>query len=145
MTNKLTKNERSINMSKVKSKDTDIEMIIRRELYSKGFRYRLHAKLPGHPDIVLSKYRAVIFVHGCFWHRHSCTKGSLPGSNVNFWKKKLNRNKKRDTKNIKLLKQKGWYVEILWECQIKNKNIFREKMKLLVSRLKTRLKQNQKS
>ncbi|MCH8568732.1 MAG: DNA mismatch endonuclease Vsr [Balneolales bacterium] len=114
---------RSFNMSKIRSKDTKPEMAVRRFLHFKGYRYRLHVKdLPGKPDIVLPKYNTVILVQGCFWHAHeNCKYFKLPSTRQDWWKKKIEKNKQRDTENIDLLKLKGWKVIVLWECDLKPK------------------------
>lgn len=113
------KQKRSAVMSKIKGKDTKPEWIIRRYLYSRGYRYRKNVKgLPGTPDIVLRKYGIVIFVHGCFWHGHKLD-GHIPHSNSDFWRKKIERNQKRDEQNKETLKKMGWKVMIIWECQLK--------------------------
>jgi DNA mismatch endonuclease (patch repair protein) len=102
---------------------TKPEMILRSALFKKGFRFRIHRKdLPGKPDIVLPKYHSVIFINGCFWHYHKgCKEGKIPTTNSEFWKEKLNRNKKKDADNIKALKQEGWNVFVIWECEIEMK------------------------
>lgn len=109
-------------MSRVTAKNTKPELTLRKYLFSKGYRYRLHRKdLPGKPDIVLPKYKTVIFVHGCFWHGHSCKKGkNLPKQNRSFWQKKIKNNTIRDKNNIYNLERIGWKVLIIWECEIKN-------------------------
>lgn len=109
-------------MSKVSSKETKPEIIVRKLLFSKGFRYRKNVKsLPGKPDIVLPKHKTIIFVHGCFWHQHAgCRKSSRPTSNVEFWNKKLDRNMVRDASNTQLLKDAGWNVVTVWECEIRD-------------------------
>ena len=119
---KISKEKRSWNMSRIRSKDTEPEKQVRSLLHQLGYRFRLHHKdLPGHPDIVLPKYRTVIFVHGCFWHRHSkCKYAYTPKSRQEFWKKKFLENIHRDKDNVQVLKQLGWRVEIIWECQTKN-------------------------
>jgi len=125
MADKLDKKARSLNMSKIKSKDTLPEILVRKKLHSLGFRFRLHKKeLPGKPDIVLPKYQTVIFINGCFWHRHeNCIEASKPKTNSDYWENKINNNIERDKKNYILLEQNGWNVVILWECEIiKNKN-----------------------
>ena len=117
-----TKEIRSMNMSHIRSKNTKPEEIVRKYLFSKGLRYRKNVrKLPGCPDIVLKKYKAVIFVNGCFWHKHDCGRFVWPSSNVEYWSKKINRNVERDTQNIALLTEQGWRVLIIWECQLKKK------------------------
>ena len=112
---------RSYNMSQIKATDTKPEMIVRRFLHANGFRYRLHVKdLPGKPDLVLPKYNSVIFVHGCFWHVHEeCDYFKLPQTNTEFWEKKLYRNKKRDENHIQKLREMGWNVIVVWECELK--------------------------
>lgn len=113
------KKKRSAVMAKIKSKDTKPEWIVRRYLFSRGYRYRKNVKgLPGTPDIVLRKYGIVIFIHGCFWHGHEVD-GTMPKTNREFWKKKIERNKQRDTKNKEALRKMGWSVMTVWECQLK--------------------------
>lgn len=116
---------RSYNMSRIKGKDTKPEMLVRRFLHANGFRYRLHVKdLPGKPDIILSKYRTVIFVHGCFWHGHEgCKYFKLPGTRTEWWREKIDRNKENDTKAVRSLRKAGWKVISIWECQLKPANI----------------------
>lgn len=111
---------RSRMMSGIKGKDTKPEMIVRRALHKAGFRYRLHVKdLPGKPDIVLPKYRTVIFVHGCFWHMHNCKYFKWPKTRAGFWKEKIEGNVKRDHVNFEKLLGQEWDVVIIWECQAK--------------------------
>ena len=112
---------RSYNMSRVKSKDTKPEMIVRKLLHNRGFRFRLHLKdLPGKPDIVLPKYKTVVFVQGCFWHQHQgCKRAAIPKSNIDFWQDKLKGNLERDLKNHASLTKSGWRVVEIWECQLK--------------------------
>lgn len=119
---KFSPDERSRVMSAVHGRDTAPELAVRRMLHSLGFRFRLHrSDLPGKPDIVLSKYRTCIFVHGCFWHQHPrCKRATRPTSNVEFWDKKLLGNIERDKKNYRALKALGWKVLIIWECKTKN-------------------------
>ena len=116
-----TPEERSYNMSHIRGKDTKPEETVRKHLFAKGFRYRKNVKkLPGCPDIVLPKYKTVIFVHGCFWHLHNgCKYAVMPKSNVDFWEKKLYGNKERDKRNRQLLEKMGWNVITVWECQLK--------------------------
>ncbi|MCI9576521.1 MAG: DNA mismatch endonuclease Vsr [Clostridiales bacterium] len=117
-----TKEIRSMNMSHIRSKNTKPEEIVRKFLFSKGLRYRKNVKkLPGCPDIVLKKYKAVVFVNGCFWHKHDCGRFVWPSSNVEYWSKKINYNVERDAQNIALLTEQGWRVLIIWECQLKKK------------------------
>jgi DNA mismatch endonuclease, patch repair protein len=104
-------------MSRVKPKDTRQEVEIRKRLFALGFRYRLYdKKLPGTPDIVLPKYKAVIFIHGCFWHAHDCALFRWPSSKKVFWKKKLEGNRERDAKHLAALKKLGWRIMVIWEC-----------------------------
>lgn len=115
--------KRSQIMSRVKSKNTAPEIKLRSILHRQGFRFRLNRKdLPGKPDIVLPKYRAVIFVHGCFWHGHDCKRGRRPQTNQIFWNEKIDKNIKRDELNVSKLKDLGWRVLIVWDCEIKKKN-----------------------
>lgn len=118
---RLTPSQRSSLMSKVRGKNTRPEEIVRSLLHRMGFRFRLHRKdLPGTPDIVLSKYRTVIFVHGCFWHRHpGCKKASMPQTNTTFWEKKLARNVERHAEVTAELTKIGWRVLVVWECELK--------------------------
>ncbi|MBR2693957.1 MAG: DNA mismatch endonuclease Vsr [Thermoguttaceae bacterium] len=123
MTDHLTKEKRSWNMSRIKSSDTKPEMQIRSFLHKQGFRFRLHRKdLPGKPDIVLPKYKTVIDVRGCFWHYHkNCKRSSLPASNTAYWKNKLEGNVLRDKKHERDLKKLGWKVIVVWECSLNNR------------------------
>lgn len=110
-------------MSHVKSKNTAPEIKLRSILHRNGFRFRINRKdLPGKPDIVLPKYKAVIFVHGCFWHGHDCKRGQRPQTNVEFWDKKINKNMERDKQDIIKLKELGWRVMVVWECDLKKTN-----------------------
>jgi len=116
--------QRSKNMAAIKSKNTKPEIKVRKVLHSMGYRFRLHSKdLPGSPDIVLPKYKTVIFVHGCFWHRHeNCKYASTPKTRQEFWNKKFNENINRDKLNQENLSSKGWKIIIVWECEIKDKD-----------------------
>lgn len=116
------KKTRSFNMSRIRSMDTKPEMTVRKFLFSKGFRYRLHdKKLPGKPDIVLPKFKTIIFVHGCFWHGHSgCKYFVIPKTRTEWWKNKIDRNKSNDKKNIKLLRQDHWKVIAIFECGLRS-------------------------
>lgn len=120
MADRLTPEHRSWNMSRIKSKNTKPEIVLRSLLHRSGFRFRLHdKKLPGRPDIVLPKYQSVIFVNGCFWHRHEhCKLSYTPKSRQNFWDKKFSDTVNRDQKKIKLLKESGWNVITVWECEL---------------------------
>jgi DNA mismatch endonuclease, patch repair protein len=112
---------RSYNMSQIKGKNTKPEMLVRKFLFSKGFRYRVHVKtLPGKPDIVLPKYKTVIFIHGCFWHGHdNCKYFVIPKTRTEWWLSKINSNKRNDAKSIALLRKEQWKIIILWECELK--------------------------
>ncbi len=116
----LSKKQRSLLMSRVSSSNTKPEWVLRGALHRIGFRYRLsNRNLPGSPDIVLPKYKTAIFVHGCFWHGHpKCKSASVPKTNHKYWKNKLSENRKRDAKNIGELKNQGWKVQIVWECEL---------------------------
>lgn len=117
------KETRSFNMSRIKGKNTKPEMLVRQFLHANGFRYRLHVKdLPGKPDIILPKYRTVIFIQGCFWHGHDqCKYYVIPKTKTDWWLSKINGNKAKDIANIKLLRQTGWRVLEIWECELKPK------------------------
>ena len=117
----LTRRERSKQMALVRSKDTAPELTVRRIVHRLGYRYRLHvASLPGCPDLVFPSRQKVIFVHGCFWHQHRCRRGRrMPSTRVDYWRKKLNRNKQRDAAHRRRLRREGWRVLTLWECQLK--------------------------
>ena len=133
MTDKLTPEKRSWNMSRIKGRDTAPELAVRKLLHAAGYRFRLHRKdLPGRPDIVLPKHKTVIFVHGCFWHSHGCKDSGTPKTNTGFWASKLADNARRDIKNQTLLTQQGWNVQVIWECEI-------HKTMELLSSLKTAL------
>lgn len=108
-------------MSGINGKDTKPELALRKALFAKGLRYRLHARnLPGRPDIVLPKWNTVIFVHGCFWHRHTgCKYATTPATRPEFWKEKFCGNVERDARNIESLKSSGWRIAVVWECEIK--------------------------
>jgi DNA mismatch endonuclease (patch repair protein) len=121
MTDVVSKAVRSRMMSSIRGRGTRPEMAVRRYLHGRGFRYRLHDRsLPGTPDLVLPRYKAVIFVHGCFWHRHAgCHLAATPASNQEFWLKKLSANAERDQRNLQKLLRDGWRVIVIWECGIR--------------------------
>lgn len=122
MTDRITSEQRSKIMSRIRSRNTRPELIVRRFLWSKGYRYRLFvSKLPGRPDIVLGRLKVAIFVNGCFWHAHSTHKVSVPASNAEYWTKKIETNKKRDFENGVKLRQMGWTVIVIWECELTKK------------------------
>lgn len=109
-------------MSGIRNKDTGIELSVRKALFAKGFRYRLNQKgLPGKPDIVLSRYEAAIFIHGCFWHGHDCVFFRLPATNRQFWQLKIEGNRSRDAHNYEALTKMGWRVAVVWECALRAK------------------------
>lgn len=120
-----TKEQRSYNMSRIKAKNTKPEMLVRKFLHANGFRYRLHDKqLPGKPDIVLPKYKTVIFVHGCFWHGHAdCKYFKMPKTRTQWWADKITRNKSNDEKATKALKKIGWKTITIWECNLKSPSL----------------------
>lgn len=119
-----SKETRSYNMSRIKSKDTKPELLVRKFLHKNGFRYRLHVKdLPGKPDIVLPKYKTIIFIHGCFWHGHEgCTKASLPKTRTEWWTDKICKNAANDQKSEVALSKSGWKIITIWQCELKNTN-----------------------
>lgn len=122
MADVVTPEVRSRMMSGIRGKDTKPEMIIRRGLHARGFRYRLHDRtLPGKPDLVFPKYRAVIFVHGCFWHGHDCHLFKWPKTRVEFWREKIEGNVRRDAKSEKAILDLGWRIYRVWECELKGK------------------------
>ncbi len=119
-----SKEVRSMNMSHIRSKNSKPEELVRKYLFSKGLRYRKNVKtLPGCPDIVLPKYKTVIFVNGCFWHKHDCPRFVWPSSNEEYWRPKIMGNVERDKRNIAELQQLGWTVLTVWECELKKKVI----------------------
>ncbi len=129
---------RSYNMSRIKSKNTKPELVVRKLLHSAGFRFRLHASnLPGKPDIVLRKYEAVVFVHGCFWHGHEkCKYFVVPATRTEWWLQKINRNKELDAINAKKLRDLGWRVVKIYECELKKDKI-EKTIRKLTDKLKT--------
>lgn len=139
MADRISPEKRSWNMSRIKGKDTSIEVKVRKYLFHEGFRYRKNVKsLPGKPDIVLPKYNTVVFVHGCFWHRHSgCRYAYMPKSRCEYWKAKFETNVKNDMNNIKLLNDAGWHVIVIWECDIKKR--FEETMGNVVMEFRNQL------
>lgn len=121
MVDRFSKEQRSSIMSKIKSQDTRIEKLVRNWLFSYGYRYRKNdRRLPGTPDIVIPKYKTVIFIHGCFWHKHEkCRYSNIPKTRTEFWMNKFNRNIERDKKKVALLEAMGWNVIVIWECELK--------------------------
>jgi DNA mismatch endonuclease (patch repair protein) len=123
MTDVLSPKQRSHCMSRIRGKDTTPERLVRKGLFALGFRYRLHQRnLPGCPDLVFSKYKAVIFVHGCFWHNHDCELFQWPKANSGFWRNKITTNRANDGRNLTRLKTAGWRILIVWECSIRGKH-----------------------
>lgn len=133
MTDTLTPSERSQRMKLVRGKNTAPEMLVRRLVHSMGFRYRLHGRdLPGRPDLVFAGLGKLIFVHGCFWHRHQssrCCLARLPKSRLDFWLPKLESNRIRDDKNERALRKLGWKILVVWECQLSDKEQLKNKLR----------------
>lgn len=125
-----TRKQRSDIMRRIRSTDTRAELVVRSLLHRAGFRFRLHNKqLPGKPDIVLPRYKTVVFVHGCFWHGHKgCKEGRRPKSNTEYWNRKLDRNLRRDAANSKLLRKLGWKRIVVWECELKNIEALKQRL-----------------
>ena len=130
VTDNLTAEHRRACMAAVKGKDTSPELVIRSLIHRLGYRYTLHdSNLPGKPDLVFPSRRKVIFVHGCFWHMHSCQHGKKsPTSNVEYWKNKRTRNRERDRRQLRTLRQRGWQTFVVWECWVKNPDRMKEKL-----------------
>lgn len=121
MAEHITKAQRSRNMARVKNKNTAPELVVRKILHRLGFRFRLHrSDLPGNPDVVLPRHRKIILVHGCFWHGHDCPRGKRPSTKQEFWNPKLDKNQQRDKANQEKLRELGWQVLVVWECQVKD-------------------------
>ena len=136
----ISEEKRSWNMSRIRGKDTKPEIIVRSMLHRMGYRFRLHRKdLPGKPDIVLPKYNTVIFVHGCFWHRHKgCKYAYKPKSRIDFWNAKFDDTAARDKRNRKQLQAKGWNVEIIWECETGNNDMLAARIRTIFDEIKTK-------
>ena len=132
----LSPEKRSWNMSRIRGKDTSIEVKVRKYLFNQGFRYRKNVKtLPGKPDIVLPKYHAVVFVHGCFWHRHpGCKDTTTPKTRTDYWKAKFEKNVRNDELHKEQLIEAGWRVFTIWECEVTKR--FEETMNLLIEQIK---------
>ena len=130
-----SKEVRSINMSHIRSTNSKPEEIVRKYLFAEGFRYRKNVKkLPGCPDIVLPKYKTVIFVNGCFWHMHDCPRFVWPSSNQDYWRPKILRNVERDNQSCKELESLGWKVITVWECELKKK-VLEETMRKIIQQI----------
>nr|WP_246371349.1 very short patch repair endonuclease [Lysobacter penaei] len=124
-------------MSRIRSRDTKPELWVRRGLHARGFRFSLQRKdLPGRPDLVLPKYGAVVFVHGCFWHAHACQKGRIPSTRGAFWQAKFEANRKRDARNNRALRSMGWRVLTLWECELAKASTRERAIDKLANRLR---------
>jgi DNA mismatch endonuclease (patch repair protein) len=122
MVDVLTPEQRRLNMSRIRGRDTKPELLLRRGLHARGLRFRLHRKdLPGCPDLIFPRFRAVVFVHGCFWHRHACPMFKVPETRREFWLKKISQNVKRDRKAVVALQHEGWRVLTVWECALRGK------------------------
>lgn len=136
MADKLTPERRSENMRRVKGRDTKPEMLVRSLTHRLGYRFRLQRKdLPGRPDLVFPSRKAVIFVHGCFWHQHKgCGRATLPQTNTAFWAAKLSKNAKRDAEQLRALKSTGWKALVVWECETKSVTKLRAKLERFLSR-----------
>lgn len=128
-----TKEQRSYNMSRIRSTNTKPEILVRKFLFANGYRFRLHSKkLVGKPDIVIHKMKTVVFVHGCFWHGHkNCKNAKTPVTNNKFWASKIKTNSERDKRNVRSLRKEGWKVVEIWECQLHPKKVERTLKKLL--------------
>lgn len=126
---KFSLSKRSEIMSNIRGSNTRPEIAVRKLVYALGYRYRLHVrKLPGCPDLVFRKKKKVIFVHGCFWHAHGCKKGLPPKSNLDYWLPKLEENKHRDSRNISELKALGWKVMVIWQCELKDVELTKQRL-----------------
>ena len=144
MTDRHSPEIRSKNMSAIRGKNTKPELWVRKNLHAKGFRYTLNNRLlAGKPDIVLPKYRAVIFVHGCFWHAHDCPAFRWPETRQEWWQQKLSRNRERDAETIRILALQGWRIAIIWECALKGK--YRQQPDSLIRQLSDWLKSDRKN
>lgn len=118
----VSSSKRSKMMARIRGKDTAPERAVRKMLFTRGYRYRLHSdKFPGKPDIVLKKYKAVLFVNGCFWHKHTCHMFKWPQSNASFWREKISQTSAKDHQNIEKILSMGWRVCVIWECALKGK------------------------
>ena len=129
MIDRVSEKKRSYIMSRVGSKDTGPELVVRKFLHGLGYRYRLHKRgLPGSPDVVFQKRKKAIFVHGCFWHGHWCKYGKLPKSNTDYWGPKISMNRERDALNIRKLEALGWDVLVIWQCELKNSETVQKRL-----------------
>lgn len=129
MVDHISAERRSWLMSRVRGKDTKPEMVVRRIAHALGYRFRLHRKdLPGRPDLTFPRLRKVVFVHGCFWHRHGCRKTTTPKSNVDFWLEKFRRNVERDAQAVEALRATGWNELVIWECETRDPDALAERL-----------------
>ena len=120
---------RSEQMARIKSRDTEPELIVRKMVFAAGYRYRLHREdLAGTPDLVFPRLRKIVFVHGCFWHQHNCPAGRIPKTNLDYWVPKLERNTLRDQENLRALKANGWRCLVVWECQLRRPSQVRRRL-----------------
>ena len=127
--------KRSQIMRQVRGKDTSPELAVRRLVHAMGFRYRLHAAdLPGSPDLVFPARRSVVFVHGCYWHRHGCPAATTPTSHVEYWRRKFERNQARDRRNVARLRRLGWRVAVVWECQVRGRERLAARLRRFLDR-----------
>ena len=135
----LTPEQRHYNMSRIRSKNTKPEEVVRKYLFSHGFRYRKNDnRYPGKPDLVLPKYKTAVFVHGCFWHQHpGCRNARIPENNREYWQRKFDRNRQRDKEEQKKLEDMGWHVIVVWECEISNKKKRTERLAALVKEIRS--------
>jgi DNA mismatch endonuclease (patch repair protein) len=131
MADVFSREKRSAIMSRIHGTNTKPELLVRRKLFSMGFRYRLHhPSLPGKPDIVLPRHKKIIFIHGCFWHGHTdCSRSKRPSSNIDFWQAKIGRTIERDRENLELLISQGWKVLTIWSCETRNSELLERKLK----------------
>jgi DNA mismatch endonuclease (patch repair protein) len=135
-----SKAKRSEIMSRISGKGTKPEILVRKFLFAHGYRYRKNVKeLPGKPDVVLTKYKTVIFIHGCFWHGHNCKAGKLPETRKEFWDNKISDNIARDKKDTNALKESGWKVIIIWQCEIKSQSLRQQRLELLITEIKSNI------
>jgi DNA mismatch endonuclease (patch repair protein) len=136
----LTREQRSRNMSAVRNRNTAPELLARKAAHRLGLRFRLHrSDLPGSPDFVLPKHRTAVFVHGCFWHGHGCSRSKLPQTNVRFWTDKIGKNRLRDAKAEAALRRDGWRVQIVWQCELRNLDTALARLSAVAKRLRNKV------
>lgn len=140
MVDHLTREQRSRNMSAVRNRNTAPELLARKAAHRLGLRFRLHrSDLPGSPDFVLPKHRTAVFVHGCFWHGHGCSRSKLPQTNVRFWTDKIGKNRLRDAKAEAALRRDGWRVQIVWQCELRNLDTALARLSAVAKRLRNKV------